>query len=106
MDGILKVMREYAADPDTLPEGSAFRDWGLEVNSAVTRLKAYTRELSPDPDAAWRTALQLRDAIVAEGCQLRGPCEVGTVVEDGPGPDFAATGWRGYVNLLFTTKAD
>lgn len=104
MDGLLEVLRERAADPDELPEGSAFRDWTFDTNSVVTRVKAYTKELSPDADTAWRTAVALHDAIVAQGYEIRGQCEIGAVSDEGPGLDLPIRGWRGFVNLLFATK--
>jgi hypothetical protein len=104
VNSLLELLREYAANPDDDPDVSPIRDWSLEANGVVTRLKAYARELSTDPETAWRAATELRDAIVGLGYELRGDSEVGAVSEEGPGLDLPIQGWRGFVNLLFATK--
>jgi hypothetical protein len=104
VDRLLELLRERAADPDEDPGVSPMQDWSFEANGVVTRLRAYAKELSPDPEIAWRAATELRDAVVALGYELRGNCEVGAASEEGPGPDLPIQGWRGYVNLLFATR--
>ena len=104
MDALLTVLREQAASPDEDPAVDAGRDWQWDVNSDAIRMRAYTKEASPDPETAWHAALALRDAVVALGYELRHECAVGVVSELGPRYDSPIRQWRGYVSLVFATK--
>jgi hypothetical protein len=104
LDTLLAALREHAVNPDEEPEGNPSRDWRWDVNSDAIRMRAYTKEVSPDPQIAWQAAVALRDAIVALGYELRHECQVGAVSEEGPRYDAAIRQWRGYVSLVFATK--
>lgn len=54
------------------------------ANLARIRIEALTPKLSADPAEAWRTATELRDAILALGYKLHGTCQVGVISEIGP----------------------
>jgi hypothetical protein len=111
VDELLQLLREEAADLGdfTTPPPNQDFMWTVDTNTSTTRVTAVTRKLSPDPEDAWRTATQLRDAIVALGYKLHGTCQVGVVSEigheDPSGPTFQLPicGWRGHVSLIFTT---
>jgi hypothetical protein len=104
---LLQLLRDQAAGPeDFTPENGDIK-WTVDTNSEATRVNAVTRKLSQDPEDAWRSATELRDAIVALGYRLHGTCEVGIVSEIGnePGREFRMPicGWRGRVSLIFET---
>jgi hypothetical protein len=98
VDELLRVLRQHATTDDP------FSDWTLDVNSIMTRVKAATSELLRDPDEAWQAAKKLRDTITGLGYELYGNCTIGVISVPGEGPEMPVTGWRGSVELSFTTK--
>lgn len=110
MNELLELLREQAADEGdfarTLAEDYS---WKVDTNSARVHVQAVTQKLSADPEEAWRSATQLRDAILAIGYKVYSTCQVGVVSEIGPedpdGPDswqLPICGWRGFVSLVMT----
>jgi hypothetical protein len=104
LDALLAVLREHAANPDEDPEVGPQRDWHWDVNSDATRMRAYTKGVSSDPEEAWQAALALRDSVVALGYELRHEAKIGAVSEEGSRYDDPIRQWRGYVSLVFTTR--
>jgi hypothetical protein len=84
--------------------------WSVNTSGDVTRVSAYTKQLSSTPEEAWRILPDLCDAVTALGYALHGNCQVGVMSEIGPedtsSPDFELPicGWRGYVSLVFGTS--
>ncbi len=107
MEELLRLLRERAVNLDDLEPGETC-DWTVEVNSAdVADVTAATKQVSQDPEDAWRTAVELRDAIAALGYRPHGDCVVGIISklgDEGPDGIMPIIGWRGYVSLIFQTS--
>jgi hypothetical protein len=107
LNELLDLLREQAADLDdfTTPPPQDF-SWKVDTNPARIGVEALTQKLSADPAEAWRTATDLRDAILALGYKLQGTCQVGVISEiglensAGPGWQLPICGWRGMVHLV------
>ena len=104
MEELLQLLRERAANLDDLDFGETC-DWTVEVNSAdVAKVSAATKQVSQDQEEAWRTATQLRDAIMSLGYRPHGTCTVGIISKSGTDDQdgyASIIGWRGYVELIF-----
>jgi hypothetical protein len=78
MDALLAVLREHAASPEEDPNVDPGWDWQWDVNSDAIRMRAYTKEVLPDPEKAWQAAVTLRDSwLSAMSCVMSvklGPC--------------------------------
>lgn len=111
MKELLDLLREQAAELEhfTTPPPQDFT-WTVDTKAHRIGVEALTRKLSATPDEAWRTATELRDAILALGYKLHGTCTVGVISEIGPEQARASAphgqlqmpicGWRGHVRLV------
>lgn len=106
MKELIDLLHDQAAKQDdfttTPPEGHL---WNVGANEAIVHVHALTRRLSREPDDAWRSAKELRDAILALGYKIHGTCQIGAVSEigkedpAGSGYELPICGWRGQVTL-------
>lgn len=106
MKELVDLLHDQAArqeDFTTMPPDGGL--WNVGANEAIVHVDALTRRLSREPDEAWRSAMELRDAILALGYKLHGTCLIGAVSEigeedpAGPGYQLPICGWRGQVSL-------
>jgi hypothetical protein len=104
---LFDLLHDQAARQEdfTTPPPSDDYLWSVRVNAAIVHVHALTRKLSREPDDAWRSATELRGAILALGYKIHGTCQIGVVSEigkedpHGPGWEFPICGWRGQVTL-------
>lgn len=109
MHELFDLLRKQAAELGdfTTPPPQDF-SWTVDVNAERIGVEALTRKLSASPEEAWRSAIELRDAILALGYKLHGTCQVGIISEIGhedpaePGWQLPICGWRGTVHLVMT----
>lgn len=105
MDKLFQLLNEQAAGLDEFNARGA-DPWKVQTHPDFTRVDAQAKLPSSDPEAAWRNATELRDAILGLGHRLHGKCTIGvvsetTVATDGAMPIVA---WCGQLNLAFRTK--
>lgn len=109
MKELFDLLREQAAELGhfTTPPPDDF-SWKVNTNANRIGVEALTRKLSASPEEAWRSATELRDAILALGYKLHGTCNIGVISEIGQEPANAdrrqmqlpICGWRGFVHLV------
>ena len=105
MKELFDLLRDQAARQEdfTTPPPADDYLWSVKVNEDVVHAHALTRTLSREPEDAWRSAVELRDAVLALGYKMHGTCQFGVVSEfgeeDGPVWQFPICGWRGQVTM-------
>jgi hypothetical protein len=97
MSEIQAILARLAVDS----EADAQHGWQIQTYSDLTRVKAGTAEIFPEPAEAVAAALSLRQALLESGLEERHRCTVGAST-DLPGTD----GWRGIIDLGFGPTGD
>lgn len=95
LNAIADRLRECAVGEDDLAHV-----WKLDVSDELVRVTATTVEVSDTPEAAFRSALALRDLLLGEEYRLQYQTRLGVVGEIDP--DLPQ--WRGTVVLALQSR--